>query len=435
MRLRAQYSALLIALLLAPVFVTLAGCGQKKPVQFETSKVQRGPIIAKVSANGTLSALVTVQVGAQVSGRIQTLGADFNSTVKKGEVLAALDPELFKAAQANARANEVAAEGILKKDQVLAENLRMQLSRSKELAHRGIVTQQDLDTAQAAFDAATAQAVADQGNLEQAKAALNQAEINLGYTTIHSPINGVVISRNVDIGQTVAASLQAPVLFLIAEDLRKMQVDTNVAEADVGRLHSGMEASFTVDAYPGEVFHGVIRQVRNNATIVQNVVTYDAVIDVANQELKLRPSMTANVTVIVGERRDALTVANAAMRFRPPQQLLRTNRPGGEDQSAAAANGPTPLEGAPPRSLGGGQRGGQADQGTQQAPGAAKPQPDRTLRTVWIRQDGTLRPIKIRAGLTDGTRTEVVEGELKEGDQLVTDVIGLESGPSGFRAL
>jgi len=222
-----------------------------------------------------------------------------------------------------------------------------------------------------------------QGVVEQARAGLYQAQVNLDYTRILSPIDGIVISRSVDVGQTVAASLQAPTLFTIAQDLRKMQVDTDVAEADVGKLRPGLAATFNVDAYPGERFKGVIRQIRNAAQTVQNVVTYDAVIDVDNSDLRLRPGMTANVTFVYAEKDDALRVPNAALRFRPPSELAATP--------------------------------------------AAKPSPER--RTVWALRDGRPRPISIRIGLSDGSVTEALDGDLREGDPLITEATGASGGP------
>src|SRR4051812_46811555 len=239
-------------------------------VHYETSAVDRGTIAAKVTATGTLSALLTVQVGSQVSGRVQELYVDYNSQVKKGQTIAKLDPVLFQAALAQARANFLAVQGVLKKDQAQLINLQAVYNRTKALQQAQVSAQADLDTASANFDAAKAQIEADQSNLQSAQAILTQAETNLGYTTIVSPIDGIVISRNVDVGQTVAASLQAPTLFVIAQDLHHMQVDTNVGEADVGKLSAGMKASFTVDAYPGREFVGKLRLIRNAAQSLQN---------------------------------------------------------------------------------------------------------------------------------------------------------------------
>jgi HlyD family secretion protein len=245
----------------------------------------------------------------------------------------------------------------------------------------------------------------------QARAALNQAEVNLGYTDIRSPINGVVISRSVDVGQTVAASLQAPTIFTIAEDLAKMQVDTSVAEADVGRLKDGTQATFTVDAYPSEIFRGTVRQIRNSPQTVQNVVTYDAVIDVANADLKLKPGMTANVTFVYAEKDDVLKIPNAALRFKPPPALLAEAGRGG---NAAAGARPDGVKADAGRS------GGKPE-------GARGPEtPDR--RTVWVLKEGKPSPLRIRTGISDGTATEILEGDLQAGGEVITDSVGPPSG-------
>src|SRR3954471_3961536 len=298
--------------------------------RYETVAVDRGPIVAKVTATGTLSALVTVQVGTQVSGRIKQINVDFNSPVKKGQVIAKIEPALFAAALESARANFLAGQGTVAKLEAQAENAKLQHERAQQLFERKAIAQADLDTARATMRAANGDVVAARGNLEQAKASLHQAQVNLDYTTIVSPTTGVVISRSVDVGQTVAASLSAPTLFLIAEDLTKMQVDTSVSEADIGKLKPDMAAMFTVDAYPSKVFRGTIRQLRNAPQTVQNVVTYDAVIDVSNPALELRPGMTANVTFIHDQRDSALRVPNAALRFQPPPELAKGRSAPGE---------------------------------------------------------------------------------------------------------
>jgi HlyD family secretion protein len=398
--------------------------------------VERGRIVAKVTATGTLSAIVTVQVGSQVSGRIQALYADYNSRVKKGQLIAKIDPQLFQAAQAQARANLVAAEGNLARARAQALDAERQHARAKALAAQKLVAQADLDAAQAAHEAAAAGVKAAQGTLEQARATLHQAQVNLEYTNILSPTDGVVISRNVDVGQTVAASLQAPTLFVIAEDLAKMQVDTSVAEADVGRLRDGMDASFTVDAYPSEVFHGRVRQIRNAPQTVQNVVTYDAVIDVANEELKLRPGMTANVTFVYAERDDVLRVPNAALRFRPPPGPGAGGVGGGRGGARAEAEGAPPprAAGAPGAAAapagGASSSGGAAASGIGAASaGGGRRAADRgDRRTVWLLRDGAPGAVAIRTGISDGSFTEVVEGPLSEGDEVITDVAGTPGG-------
>jgi HlyD family secretion protein len=391
------------------------------PPSFETATVDRGPVIARITATGVLSALVTVQVGAQVSGRIIAISVDFNSPVKKGQLITKLDPVLYQAGVDNARANWVAAKAQVEKAVVQELDGKRQYDRTVVLKERDLMSQADLETAEATWRAAVAQVGTAKGQLEQARASLKQAEENLNYTSIFSPIDGVVISRNIDVGQTVAASLQAPTLFTIAEDLRRMQVDTSVAEADVGKLHDGMEATFLVDAYPNEKFSGRIRQIRNAPQTVQNVVTYDAVIDVANPELKLKPGMTANVTVIFAERQDVLRIPNAALRFRPPADMLAQlggGRPGG--------GAGRPAAGPPAASPGGGGGGGGGQRSSTATP-RPPPAVGEGQKTVWALRDGKPVPVRVTTGVSDGTLSEVTEGGLKPGDLVIT---GIASAPA-----
>jgi len=386
--------------------------GKVDPNAVVTVAADRGRITAKITASGTLSALVTVQVGSQVSGRILDLLVDFNATVKKDQVLGHLDPLFFQAALDQAKANMMVAQGNLAKAKVQAVDAERQLERQRSLLSQKIVTQSDLDTAETNTQIAAAQVMVAEGSLAQTKAALMQAEVNLGYTTIRSPVDGIVLSRNVDVGQTVAASMQAPVLFTIAEDLRKIQVDTSVAEGDVGKLSAGMEATFTVDAFAGERFRGAVRQIRYNATTVQNVVTYDAVIDVANPEGKLMPGMTANVTFTYADKEDALRVPNAALRFRAPSTWTTT-------QPTGNTNKPGPAEPA--------QTTRSAEAGT--SPGGRNRGP-KDRRTVWVQREGKPTAVSIRVGVSDGSLTEVLEGELAAGDLLITDA-GAANPPAG----
>src|SRR5262249_8118960 len=375
-------------------FVVYRRMHKKPAVTYDTAKVDRGRIVARVTATGTLSALVTVQVGSQVSGRIQALFADFNTPVKKGQRIAKIDPALFQATVEQGRANYLAAKGNLEKARVQAIDAQRQYDRSKQLAAQKLIAQADLDTSQANADAGRAQVSASEGAVEQAKASLNQAEVNLRYTDIISPTDGVVISRNVDVGQTVAAALQAPTLFTIAQDLKKMQVDTSVAEADVGKLVAKMTASFTVDAYPNERFHGVVREIRNAPQTVQNVVTYDAVIDVQNSELKLKPGMTANVTFIYAERDEAVRVPNAALRFRPPPDVLAALAP---PPGAAAGAGNVPAagrRGAGPRRAPGGAGGNGFGGG-----GGMIRDGELDRRTVWVLRNGRPQPLPVKVGV------------------------------------
>ena len=351
--------------------------------RFQTMPVEKGRITAKVTATGTLSATVTVQVGSQVSGRLSAIKVDYNSPVNKGDVLATLDPELFNAALARARADAVAAKGNLKKARVQADEAERQLSRTQALAAKQFVSQADLDAARANAEVARATAEAAVGAVAQADAGLRTAAVNLAYTTIKSPIDGTVISKNVDEGQTVAASFQAPVLFVLAEDLHHMQVDTSVAEADVGKLAKDMTATFTVDAWPGEKFTGSVRQIRNAAQTVQNVVTYDAVIRVENDADKLRPGMTANVSFITGEKTDVVKVPNAALRFRPPPAMFEG--PGAPTQPASLP-------------------------------------PDSGKRAAWALRDNKPVSVILTPGLTDGTTTEQIDGDVQVGDTLIIDM-------------
>ena len=379
----------------------------KPKIQWETTAVDRGRITARVTATGTLSALVTVQVGSQVSGSILKLYADFNSTVKKGQVIAKIDPRLFQATLETARANYAQAKATLHKDEVQAQFAGRQFQRQGNLAKEKLIAPSDFDTAESNAGSALAQVEADRANVKQALAILHLAEVNLALTSIISPTDGTVISRNVDVGQTVAASLQAPVLFVIAEDLRKMQVDTSVAEADVGKLRAGMTATFSVDAFPGELFKGTVRQIRNAATTVQNVVTYDAVIDVDNADFKLRPGMTANVTFVFANQDDVLRVTNAALRFRPSPELssaLKLEVPQGRRSGGDGAAGGLPGSGAPARA-GGPAKGNEA--------------PER--RTVWVLRNDLPSPVRIKTGTTDGSKTEVVDGPLQVGDLVISD--------------
>lgn len=363
--------------------VLLCACGQKSgsAPKYTTTKVDKGPVVGRVTATGTVSATVTVQVGAQVSGRLQTLNADFNSKVTRGQVLAKLDPSLFEAQVSMAAANEKAALAGLARAQAQEKDAQRKFARSKVLADQKLVPLADLEGAQAEVEVAQANIQSAEASLAQARAARQQSQVNLAYTTITSPIDGTVVSRAVDVGQTVAASLQAPTLFTIAENLSKMQVDTNVSEADVGKLADGMEASFSVDAFPNRVFKGVIRQIRYAPQVVQNVVTYDAVIDVANDELLLRPGMTANVSFIYARSDDALRVPNAALRFRPDAELMRK---------------------------------------------VAKPEPGKRL--LWVLDGETPTPVPVTLGLSDGTVT-VVQGDVSDGALVITDKQSGGDGP------
>jgi HlyD family secretion protein len=317
--------------------------------KFRLMKVERGEVNLVVTATGTINPVINVLVGSQVSGTIKALYADYNSQVKEGQVIAQIDPAIFEAQVEQGRANVLNAQANLenaKANLVRAEvavlDAKRNLDRNKPLLERQVIAQATLDTAQANYDTAAAQkevakaqVESSKAQLEQAKAALKVSETNLRYTTIRSPVNGTVISRNVDVGQTVAASLQAPTLFSIAKDLTKMQVDTNASEADVGRITAGQDATFTVDAYPERIFRGKVSEIRNAPIIVQNVVTYDVVILVDNKDLKLKPGMTANVSVMIAHREGVLKIPNAALRFRP-ESAKKGSLPEKKSESSAS---------------------------------------------------------------------------------------------------
>ena len=349
---------------------------------YETATVDRGPIQARVTATGTVNPTVTVQVGSQVSGTIQALGADFNSVVDAGRMIAQIDPRPFRAAVAQATANVHAARANVVKARAAAEDARRIADRDHALYAQQLIAAQEADTAEANARVAEAQIDAARAAAEQAQAALARAQLDLEYTTIRAPIHGTVITRNVDVGQTVAASFAAPTLFLIGGDLTQMEVDTNIAEAEVGRLAPGMIATFTVDAFPSRIFRGTIRQVRASPQIIQNVVTYNAVVDVANPDLALKPGMTANLDVVYADRASVVRVPNAALRFHAPAPLA----------SSAPASPP---------------------------PGA---------RVVWIAGPAGAAPraVTIEIGVSDGTYTELRGGAIAPGDALV-----VEANPTG----
>ena len=361
-------------------------------VRYQTAAVDHGPIAAKVTASGALSAIVTVQVGSQVSGRIQAWYADFNAQVKKGQLIAVIEPSLFNAAVEQARANYASAKAAY--DKAIANRLvaERNYTRARTLFEQDLASRADLDAAEAQAGATRADVGAADATMQQAHAALDQAALNLSYTKITSPIDGIVISRNIDAGQTVAASFQAPTLFTIAQDLTKMQVDTNVAEGDVGKIHEGMEASFTVDAYPTRTYRGIVRQVRDNAQTIQNVVTYDAVIDVDNTDLSLRPTMTANCSFVYATKAETLRLPNASLRFKPDTGTITA--------MTGAASAPVP-----------GRDRLAADQ-----------------RVIWVMRGSPLpspAPVIARLGISDGMVTEIVEGDLRSGDTVVTEAVPL----------
>jgi HlyD family secretion protein len=342
-----------------------------------TEAVTRGSIIRQISASGTVQAVTTVEVGTQVSGTIQILNADFNSIVRKGQVLARLDPALYQSAIDQARANLARAEADGDRLNVSLADARVKRDRARELAARQLIPRSDLDAAEVDAKSAEAQVRSAVAQVGQAQASLKQAEVNLEKTVITSPIDGIVIARNVDVGQTVAASLQAPTLFVLAGGLEEMQLKANIDESDLGEIKQGQTVRFTVDAYPRDTFSGIVEQVRLNPVVEQNVVTYAAIISAPNAELKLKPGMTANLTIEVSRRDDVLRVPAAAVRFKPSDDLKKS-------LGAAGVNPKGP--------------------------------------TVWEYTAGQLEPIGVRLGTSDGVQIEVSGEGLAEGARVVTRV-------------
>lgn len=393
---------------------------------YRTAKLDRGPVVARVTATGTLSAHKTVQVGSQVSGRVSEIFVDWNSPVKKGQTIAKIDPQVLQASLAQSRANAFAAQGNLAKARAQALDAERKLARAKSLRAEGLSSQADVETAETALLVANAQIEAAKGELEQARAAQQKDEVNLAFTTIVSPIDGTVISRNVDVGQTVAASLQAPVLFTIAEDLRKMQVDTNITEGDVGKIKAGMTASFLVDAYPNERFRGQIQQIRNAPQTLQNVVTYDAVIDVDNDAEKLKPGMTANVTIVYDRRESALRVPNAALRFRPPPAIASAFPSATAAPKAPPTDTPSPSASASPDASAAPAPSGSAGRRRWRERAGEGADPNAGLRTLWLLRDNKPLPVQVKVGLTDGTSTEILSGDVSEGDLVILEATSSE---------
>jgi HlyD family secretion protein len=425
---------------------------------FQTAAVVQGPLIAAISATGTLNAVINVQVGSQVSGQIKELYADFNSQVTKGQIIARIDPDIFQAQVNQARAQVDAAQAAVlnqraavtktradlentraalavahaqtAKAQVAVVDAERNLGRQRELRRRELTAQADMDAAQVAYDSSLAQheasvaqeraqaamvdsataqlEVADaqfqtaRAQVAQGEASLRQAELNLEHTVIRAPVDGVVVSRNVDVGQTVAASLQAPTLFLIARDLTKMQVDTNVDEADVGRVRVAQRITFTVDSFPGQTFEGEVVQVRKAPQVLQNVVTYDVVASAPNPDLRLLPGMTANVRIVTDRKENVLKVPNAALRFRP---------------AGVASEGPSQSGTTGQKTPPGARAGSEMRRGL---PGQ-----------VWVAgANGQPRPIALLLGISDGTFTEVVEGALTDHQQVIVGVSSTTQAPA-----
>ncbi len=516
---RKRHLFILIGLVILGAGITLSFTllGHKtSDSQYFTQPVERGVLQSVVNATGTVQAVVTVQVGSQVSGQVQALYADYNSEVKRGQLLAKIDPRNFEAEVQNSQANLAAAEAHLRSAQadlatqeanlvsakanldaarVARDNDDVILKRYNEMIPSGIVAQNDFDTvkanadsalakynqAAAAVEQAQAQINGQSAQVEQAKAQvlqaqadLHKAQVNLDYTNILSPVDGVVVSRNVDVGQTVAASLQAPLLFVIANDLTKMQVNASVDEADIGHISDSSVVRFTVDAYPSQTFIGRIAEIRLNPQTIQNVVTYSVIINVDNSDLRLKPGMTTNITITVAKRDDVLKIPNAALRYLP-QGITRANEfkiaghasgsPGeprhgstGVEKASSVTSGEAAAEvdhsrqtagaQAPPGMSSGSRRPrapatrqsilapGQLWQNSEKIQFPAPPANQARPAVVWVLDsNGKPEPRKVTLGITDGTFTEVVSGLLKQGEPvIVADTNQQSGGPTGPRS-
>ncbi len=363
---------------------------------FLTTPVERGNLKVEINSTGTVKPVVEVLVGSQVSGYIKELYADFESQVTKGQLIALIDPDTFKAKVEQARADLLAAKANLAKAEVTLIDEKRTLKRKEGLIGRDSISQSDYDTQQTKTEAAAAQVEVERARIAQAEARLHEAELQLKYAHIEAPVTGVVTSRNMDVGQTVTAGFQTPVLFKIAEDLTRMQVYTNVDEADIGRIKVGQSALFTVPAFPDKFFSASVTQIRNEPKIEQNVVTYNVILDVDNDELLLRPGMTTNVQILVAEITDTLMLPDAALMFTPPEAAFPKGKP----------QFPAPKEGH---------------------------------RTVWRLKDKTqLNPVNIKVGVTSPQRTQIFTEELNVGDKIVVEAVlqkksGGPQAARGFR--
>ncbi|MFH1148106.1 MAG: efflux RND transporter periplasmic adaptor subunit [Pseudomonadota bacterium] len=371
-----RYATSVIFVLAVAATVLLVGKSNNNDVKYKLGRVERGQIASKVLASGTVNPVLLVSVGSQVSGTIQKTYVDFNSPVTGGQVIAQIDPAVFRAEVEQAHARYESALAGKKQKEVQVLDTKRTFDRNQELLNRDLIAQSDLDAASTTYQSTLAELQAAKSAVLQAQAALDLAESNLRYTTIHSPVTGTVVSRNVDVGQTVAASFQAPVLFTIAQDLSKMQVNTSVDEADIGMVATGQKADFTVDAYPGKTFAGTVAQVRNAPQTIQNVVTYDVIVSVNNPGLKLKPGMTANVAILVDRKNGVLKIPSAAVRFQPPEKELMKHK------------------GLPKGPL------------------------------VWkVLPENQLQPVQVRPGITDDKYAELISGDLKEGDSLAVEIM------------
>jgi len=390
-----KYIIIAAVILLVAAVAGFAIFKRKPEISYRTAKVERGAIVAKVAATGNLSAVITVQVGTQVSGTIQKLYVDYNSRVKKGQAIAEIDPALFRAAVEQAQGNYLSAEANKMKARIALDDAERTLKRNKKLLSDGILSQGDFDATDTAYQTALAALKGAEGSVAQTKGALLQARTNLNYSVIRSPVDGVVISRAIDVGQTVAASFQTPTLFTIAQDLTKMQIEVSVDEADISRIKLDQKASFTVDSYPEQSFKGKVVQIRSAPIITQNVVTYAVVVNVDNTDMKLKPGMTANVSIEVARKEDCLKLPPAALRFKPKDSKI-------DDAKEKRPQGQKTADGGKPGGKDKGQR-------------------------VYTLKEGKPVAVQIKTGIANNTGIEMAEGSLKEGDEVIVEQLGGET--------
>ncbi len=366
--------------LIAIIVVSIYFFGNTEPTQYKTEKIDRGTIAKYVTATGTINPVRTVIIGSQVTGLISKLYADYNSEVRTGQIVAQIDPIPFEHQVKRAEAALAIAVSSLEKAKVTSKNNRRNYHRSKKLYAKKVVSIEELDSVRTAYEAGLADTKLAEAQVLQAKAALDIAKTDLKHTVILSPLNGIVISRNVDVGQTVVSSFQTPTLFNIAEDLVHMQVNTNVDEADIGMVKVGQDAKFTVDAFPEDVFEGKVSEIRMAPILFQNVVTYDTIINVDNSSLKLKPGMTANASILVDRVEDVLRVPNAALRYTPSEVFKsETDKKALIDRKSSA----------------------------------------KTRSHIWVLENGKLRRLEIKLGRGNDSFTEISEGDLKEGQEVV----------------
>ncbi len=420
-------SAAILVVIAGVVLVLTLFSGSKNNIsKYEKKAVDKGNIEALVITTGTLSPVTTVDVGSQVSGNIDKIYVDFNSQVKEGQVIAELEQSQFITRVRQNEANYQSAKASLEKSKVTLENTKKKYDRAMNLFAKNLISFEEKEAVETQYYSALADIQSSEARLKQAESQLESSRVDLAYTIIKSPIDGVVIDRRINIGQTVAASFQAPVLFQIANDLSKMQVECSVDEADIGKVKEGQKVRFTVDAFPNENFAGKVSQVRYAPEIIQNVVTYTTIVEVNNPEMKLRPGMTATVSVVTGEAKNVLRVPNAALRFNPSlspeemQALMARMR----QEMRERRGGPDRPEGFRP--------GGEAQR--QPAPRTGSRQPSSGMRgfslegsrmrqfaRVWIEDEsGKLKMVFLRTGITDNSYTEIVRGNLKEGELVIT---------------